>query len=137
MIVFPLIYLSTFNIVALVVGPLVLILLAVIEFAYAQSRAAKRQQATFSPSATLDNEAEPVASASQVLSLEVDDPVHSEDIQVNPSEHESIWSKPKGFSFGVVWKHGRFWVTLVLSIGTQVASVVGFVKLNPFVSVDA
>ncbi|KAE9382820.1 hypothetical protein BT96DRAFT_1027499 [Gymnopus androsaceus JB14] len=51
-------YLLTFNITSLVVGPILLILVAIFEYALARSRAAKRQQATYyvSPSTTVVNE---------------------------------------------------------------------------------
>ncbi|KAJ3885023.1 putative zinc metalloprotease [Lentinula edodes] len=93
--------LLTMNITALIVGPIVLILLAVSESALARSRAAKRQRATFSPS--------------------------------------TGWAKAKHrfntFS-RVLWKHGRYWVALIIAIGAQIALVVGFVNLNPFVSFE-
>ncbi|KAJ3806886.1 hypothetical protein F5876DRAFT_49184 [Lentinula aff. lateritia] len=95
--------LLTINITALIVGPIVLILLAVSESALARSRAAKRQRATFSPS---------------------------------PHESESVWAKAErrfNTSSRVLWKHGRYWVALIIAIGAQIASVVGFVHLNPFI----
>ncbi|KAF9075515.1 hypothetical protein BDP27DRAFT_1415298 [Rhodocollybia butyracea] len=124
-IVFPLSYLSTFNIVAIIVGPIVLVLFTLFESA--QSRAAERQVATFSPSATV--ETEPVASASQLLLAQGVDHADSEDVQVSSSERESGRTMPKSLPFW--WKHGQFWVTLLLSIGAQIASVIGFAKLNP------
>ncbi|KAE9393394.1 hypothetical protein BT96DRAFT_999504 [Gymnopus androsaceus JB14] len=133
LILFPLTYLLTFNITSLVVGPIALILVAISESALARSRAAKRQQATFSPSIVRVPELEIESSASQILSPSTtvvnESSAQHEDIQVGESENR----KNTRVSH-TIWKHGRFWIALVLTIGAQVGLVAGFVNLNAFVA---
>ncbi|KIK60992.1 hypothetical protein GYMLUDRAFT_85025 [Collybiopsis luxurians FD-317 M1] len=132
LIAFPLTYLLTFNITALVVGPISLILLAVAESALARSRAAKRQRPTFSPSVAGDE----TESSSQVLSpggTVVDEPsAEPEDHHIQPMVSRSRWIARRP-SVSSVWKHGRFWIALILGIAAQAALVAGFVNLSPFV----
>ncbi|KAJ3748428.1 hypothetical protein DFH05DRAFT_560843 [Lentinula detonsa] len=130
----------TFNITALIVGPIVLILLAVSETALARSRAVKRQRATFSPSVVRPTELETESSASQMLSpggtIVEESPSEHEEAHTQQNENESTWIKVKrrfGASSRVLWKHGRFWIALSTTIGAQIALVAGFINLNPFV----
>ncbi|KAJ3902084.1 hypothetical protein F5879DRAFT_965737 [Lentinula edodes] len=130
--------LLTINITALIVGPIVLILLAVSESALARSRAAKRQRATFSPSVVHPAELETESAASQMFSPggTVVEDTPSENEEDEPHESETGWTKAKrrfNTSSRVLWKHGRYWVALIIAIGAQIALVVGFVNLNPFI----
>ncbi|KAJ4471542.1 hypothetical protein J3R30DRAFT_3526281 [Lentinula aciculospora] len=140
LVLFRLTNLLTFNITALIVGPIVLILLAISESALARSRAAKRQRATFSPSVVHPTELETESAASQVLSpggtIVEDLPPESEDANIQPHQNDSKWVKAKhrvGGSSRVLWKHGRFWIALIVTIGAQIGLVAGFINLNPFV----
>ncbi|KAJ3837131.1 hypothetical protein F5878DRAFT_726288 [Lentinula raphanica] len=136
LVLFRLTNLLTFNITALIVGPISLILLTVSESALARSRAIKRQRATFSPSVVnpseleTDTAAPPVLSPGSTIVEEASSDYHEQ------HENDSGWVKAKrrlSLSSRILWKHGRFWIALVVAIGAQIASAAGFVHLNPFI----
>ncbi|KAF5343636.1 hypothetical protein D9757_014678 [Collybiopsis confluens] len=133
LVAFPLTYLLTFNITALIVGPISLILLAIAESALARSRAANRQLPTFSPSIAGDDTE---SAGSQVISPRgtiVNEPIaEPDDNQTQTTTSRGGWVRRR-LNFPSLWKHARFWVALILSIGAQVALIAGFVSLSPFV----
>lgn len=91
LIIFPLSAVLAFNIVSLVIGPVILILLIVCNYVIQNGRRQTQNG-------------------------------------IVPESGENVWQQ--------VWKWFKFWVAIVVTVVLQVLLVLGYVTLNPFVSVS-
>jgi len=104
LIIFPLSAVLAFNIVSLVIGPVILILLIVCNYVIQNGRRQTQNG-------------------------------------IVPESGENVWQqvwkwfKDFGWLKGL-WKWSKFWVAIVVTVVLQVLLVLGYVTLNPFVSVS-
>ncbi|THU92478.1 hypothetical protein K435DRAFT_862448 [Dendrothele bispora CBS 962.96] len=123
--IFPLSYLLTFNITALVAGPIILILLLLSESALVRSRRARK------PQTVIIVEEESSSSSSS------ESPGSEQEAETDTTRTEAATTRASKWRSKVprmstVWLHLQFWVALVVTVGVQVAIVFGYLKINPF-----
>lgn len=116
--VFPVSKFLTLNIVALIVTPITLVLLALCEYFLARSRENEHPSETSEP-----RESSLPRRYFQRLSLRGGASVPQESSQ---SFGASRW-------FEAIWRHMKFWVALGIAITLQLLLMWGYVLFNPFV----
>ncbi|KAF8161606.1 hypothetical protein B0H34DRAFT_796365 [Crassisporium funariophilum] len=122
--VFPIINLLTFNVVALIVGPIVLIMLVLCERVITSRRKAQRLDVQDPPAPIASPRPQPRYSIRRARTPGT----FHEEPHAQPQPVESSSKK----WYHSAWRHAKFWIALLVTVALQALLIWRYAVLNPF-----